>query len=141
MHTALFTLVTTVLLTTAAQAEFRIGVGTERMTLKCEPNYVTSGQPMSVTVSEDLRKGTAKINVTRYYNDKAIVKTYAVKKEVSPAIGGATSFVGSGARLTVNFTTTPLDDGGHASTLQLPTKVKNRYTLEKLSCQGVYHTL
>lgn len=141
MKTTFLSVLVAMTLSKTAQAEIRIGLDQNRVIFRCEPNYTTSNRPMMVTVSEDRKSKTTEVVVTRYYLNQAFVNTYTVNQETSDRMGAPTSFVGPGIRLTMNFTTTPLQDGGHYSTLQLQSKNPKRYTIEKLSCQTNYHTM
>lgn len=90
---------------------------------------------MSVEVLQGGFTGMTQVKVSRAYPGYNTTSSYYVHTQPLPVdrMGAGTSYVGNGVILHTNFTTSPLEDGGHYATLQISEggKVEN----SELSCK------
>ena len=104
----------------------------------CQPVELRPDMGMEVKVNQGGIAGITQVIITRYFLGHSTTSTHIVKRiqldKYRP--GAAVVYVGQNVRLSINYTTTPNKDGGHASTLEL---VENeQVSAEQLSCQTIY---
>lgn len=131
----LIAIISSISLTT--QAMIPIHPDEQRDVLICNPLVQRPDLGLQVKLSQGGITGLTQLVVTRYYLGHSTESTYIVQKQASDnRPGQALIYSSREARLTVHTTTTPLEDGGNSSTLELRTN--NQIISEKLSCHIVY---
>lgn len=109
--------------------------GADQMTevLRCQPAQARPDAGMSVSLTTGGIAGLTQVRVTRFFLGHSTVENYIVHAiPTNPRqLGAATSYVGEGIRLTVNFTTR-LPNGKQYGTLQLGNQADS--SIEALGC-------
>ena len=119
------------------QAMMPIHPDEQRDILICNPLAKSPDLGLQVKLSQGGITGMTQLVVSRYYLGHSTESTYIVQKQASDnRPGQALIYASRDARLTVHATTTPLEDGGNYSTLEVRTN--NQIISEKLSCHIVY---
>jgi len=140
MKTVLLTLAAAISLTQTARAEIRIGADQIYPFLKCQGVDNVPDRTVTVILTRGGIAGLTELTVTHSTFAQVSSQKFVVTEKRSNQVGGAINYVGAGVRLTVNFTTSPMNDGGHHAVLQRDSK-NGRYMPEELSCQTIYHTM
>ena len=105
---------------------------------RCVPTEIMPDNSMLVEVFEGGIAGIPQIRVTHYYFGHSPSEVYLAKKaRQNGRPGSPLVYAGRDIRLSMNFSTSPLKDGGHYSTLQ----IRNLDEVEnyELSCKSVSH--
>jgi hypothetical protein len=112
------------------------GADEMRDVLNCRPAVLHPDLGMALSVSEGGFAGLTQITINRFFLGHHTTENFIVQRQEmdSHIVGAPVVYLGEGVRLAINFTTSPLKDGGQASTLtingnseQLSCKVVNRY--------------
>ena len=140
MKSVLLTIAAAITLTQTARAEMRIGADRIYTVLKCHAAVATPDRGISVVITQGGFAGLTEMTVTHYYLGQSSEQKYVVTQEMPQQMGSPMRYVGTGVRLTVNFTTTPMNDGGHYAVLQRDS-INGHYMPEELSCHTIYHTM
>lgn len=109
--------------------------------IECKPAVLVPDNGMSVSVFEGGFAGIPQMIVKHFYLGHTTSETFFMHRGVSiAAIGAPISYVNESetVMLSINFTTTPLKDGGHAGTLST-IQPNDALVTENLSCKAVNH--
>lgn len=103
----------------------------------CNSIIEQSDSGTTVEVLEGGIAGVPQIRVTRYNVGHASTDTYFAHrlKQNPKRIGSPIVYEGRDVRLAMNFTSAPLEDGGHYSTLEV--RHEDMVAIEELSCKIV----
>ena len=109
--------------------------------INCRPTLTRPDLGMSVSIEQGGIAGITQLTVKRFFLGHSNSQTFVVKQVGGQNNEGAAMvFTGKGVRFSVNFTTTPRQDGGHdgkLSTLQ----ADGKYADESLTCSSVAHIM
>jgi hypothetical protein len=83
--------------------------------MTCVPTTLRPDVGMSVTVSTGGLAGLTQVRVRHFFLGRSSVETFIVQEQPvdTHKLGAPIVFEGNGIRLSANFTTAPLKDGGH----------------------------
>ena len=105
-------------------------------TIKCQPQEIHPDLGMSLVVSEGGLAGIPQIYITRYFIGYSSNETYLARVQPPEPrrLGAPVVYKGNGISLSINFTTSLLEDGGHLGFLTLQKPGQEAMT-ERLSCK------
>ena len=111
----------TTLLALGIQAHATTGADIPETVMTCQPLINAAGLTEKITVETGGIAGLTYVEIHTYFSGHVGVKTYYVQ-EVQPTpgiVGAPVEYVGKGIDLTANFTTAPMNNGGHIGHLSI----------------------